>query len=107
MTVLKDFADLAPHTITLEPLSTIGLYAEPTYGTSASYSALVIYEKKLVAGPDNREVTSNTTVYIPSSSASAAESDRLTLPDGATPRIIRVDRWADGNGQYAITLYCG
>jgi hypothetical protein len=107
MTVLADFEDLTPHTITLEPLSTVGLYGEPTYGTAASYPALVIYEKKLIAGPDNREVTSNTTVYIPSSSASAAESDRLTLPDGATPRIIKVDRWADGAGQHSVTLYCG
>ena len=107
MTVLADFGDLAPHTITLEPLSTIGLYGEPTYGTAASYSALVIYEQRLIAGPDNREVSSNTTVYIPSSSASAAESHRLTLPDGSTPRIIRVDRWADGKGQHSITLYCG
>jgi len=107
MTVLRDYSDMAPHTVTLEPLSTMGLYAEPTYGTSASYSALVTYQTKLVVTPGGKEVASQTTVYIPSSSASAAESDRITLPDGTQPRILKVDRWADGDGQHSVTVYCG
>jgi hypothetical protein len=83
------------------------VYGTATYGTSVSYAALVVYTSKLVAGPDDREVTSVTQVYIPSSSASVAEHDRLTLPDGTQPRVIKVDRYADDNGQHNTVIWCG
>lgn len=103
----QDFLDLCPHTVTLEPLSGHDVYSAPSYGTGVSYQALVVYASKLVAGADDREVTATTQVYIPSSSASVAEQDRLTLPDGTQPRIIRVDKYADEDGQHNMVIWCG
>jgi hypothetical protein len=103
----QDFLDLCPHTVTLEPLSTMDVYAKPVYGTGVSYQALVVYMNKLVAGGDNMEVTSRTQVYIPSSSATASEQSRITLDDGTQPRIIRVDRYSDDDGQHNLTIFCG
>ena len=107
MTVRSDYLDMCPHTVTLEPLSTVDIYGGQSYGTSASYNALVVYQSKLIPGADNVEVVSGTQVYIPSSSCSAAESDRITLPDGTQPRIVRVDRFSDESGAHNVVIYCG
>lgn len=107
MALEKDFLTLAPQTVTLEPLSTHDVYGAPSFGTSVSYSALVMQESKLVRGSDGREVVSGTQVYIPSSSATASEQDRLTLPDGSQPELIRVSVYSDDDGQHNVVLYCG
>lgn len=107
MALERDFLTLAPQTVTLEPLSTHDLYGAPSFGTSVSYSALVMQESKLVRAADGREVVSGTQVYIPSSSAAVGEQDRLTLPDGTQPEIIRVSVYSDDDGQHNITVFCG
>ena len=107
MALEADFLDLCPHTVTLEPLSTHDVYGAPSFGTSVSHTALIMQESKLVRAADGREVVSGTQVYIPSSSASVAEQDRLTLPDGSQPEIIRVSTFSDDDGQHNVVVYCG
>ncbi len=107
MSLERDFLKLAPQTVTIAPLSTTTLYGAPSYGTAVSYSASVQRRAQLVAGPDGREVTSRTQVFVMSSSASVSEQDRLTLGDGTTPRIIAVETWADDQGQHSVTVHCG
>ena len=107
MALEKDFLDLCPHTVTLEALSTHDVYGAPSYSTGVSYTAHVVYMSKLVTAPDNREVTSHVQVYIPSSSASISEQDRLTLPDGTQPPIVKVDVYADDDGQHNVVIWCG
>lgn len=107
MALEAEFLSLCPHTVTLAPLSTHDVYGAPSFGTAVSYTALVMQESKLVRAADGREVVSGTQVYIPSSSASVAEQDRLTLPDGTQPEILRVSVYSDDDGQHNVTVYCG
>ena len=107
MSLEKDFLDLAPHTVTIAPLSTVSLYGVPTFGTGSSYAALVVDKSKMVVGTDGREVVATQVAYVLSSSATVNESDQITMPDGSTPRIVKVDTYSDDQGQHNVVVWCG
>ena len=107
MSLEKSFLDLAPHTVTIAALSTVDLYGVPTHGSGTTYSALVVDQTKRVIGTDGQERIATQVAYVLSSSAEVNEADKITMPDGSTPKIVKVDTYSDDQGQHNVVVWCG
>lgn len=105
MGLSNDFLLLASTTVQVAPLSTtVNDYGTPSYSAASTFDAVVEDVVRLVTAPDGREEVSRTTVYVLSSSAAVGVQDRITLPNGATPRILNVATLDDDEGQHHVEV---
>lgn len=105
MTLEYDFAELFPHTITLESYAGVDGYSKPRYGSPTSYTARVEYKARLVKDSRGNEVVSSATVYLMIVPPGLSDKDRITLPDGKKPVIITVEIQADTSANYFAIIY--
>lgn len=103
---VSDFLDLMPDTVTVEPFAGRDGYGAPSYGAPVQYRARVVYRPNLVHAPDGKEVVARGTVWLATSDAVSTE-DRLTLPDGSTPRVVAVERYTDASGVHHVKVAFG
>lgn len=99
MTIETDFLELMTQTCTVEPFSSNNEYGEPSFGTAVSYSCRTVHKTNLIRTIENKEITSIAQTWI-YGSPGISPKDRITLPDGTTPKILRVDRFPDENGNH-------
>ena len=105
MALEPEFLSLSTQTITVEPLSTHDGYGAPSYSTTAStFTAYIEPGTKVVVTDRGVEEVASATVFVFSSSGSIGPQDRVTLPDGRQPRLLRVDTLNDDEGQHHIEL---
>jgi len=107
MSLGTDFLDMASATVYHAALSTVGTYGSPTFAaTSAasSYPAHIETGARRVVSATGIEVVSSARIYVLSSSAAIAPNDRLELPDGSMPPLIRVDTVYDEDGQHHVVV---
>jgi hypothetical protein len=103
----NDFLDMMPHTVTHSTYASLDAYGKQSYSTAnTSYSALIQYEQKKITGLDGNEVIS-TVHAILACTGSIDPSDRLTLPDGTSPKILTVGQVSDSGGQHHVEVYFG
>ena len=108
MSLLDQYKWLAADTLTLEPLSTMTAYGAPSFSTtSQSLTCYVERKQRLVVTAQGNEEVAAATVYVMSSSASIGTQDRITLPDGAQPRILTADVVKDADGQHHLEVAIG
>jgi hypothetical protein len=107
MALESDFLAMSTQTITVEPLSTVNAYGAPTFGTSTTYRAYIEPGTFITKNLQGVEEVASAMVYVLSSSASLAVQDRVTLPDGRKPKLIRVDILNDDEGQHHIEAAIG
>ena len=62
---------------------------------------------RVVVNAQGVEEVATATVFVLSSSAGVAPQDRLTLPSGIQPRLLRVDTINDEDGQHHLELLIG
>lgn len=117
MIAITAWLDCMPQTVTLEPFSDRDDYGEPVYGTAATYRARVVYQTEMIVdqriGSAELETTSNGHVWFgpPTLNLSSGvpptvtAEDRITLPDGTQPNIMRVDRFPDEDGNHHTKVY--
>jgi len=87
MSTLEDFF---VHTISVEQL--IGSGGEgDVYASAVDVRCFVEDTRRLVRGPDGREVVSETTVYAPAGTTALAPGARVTLPTRAATVITCAD----------------
>lgn len=99
---------LAADSLTLEPLSTMTSYGAPQFSTtSQSLKCYVEANRRLVTNAEGVEEVSAATMYVMSSSASIGTQDRVTVPNGDQPRLLRVDVLKDADGQHHLELLIG
>ena len=102
----SDFLDFCPHTVTVEPFSSIDQYGTMTYGAAVSRKARVQGKTQMVTTVAGEEAVSHITVYMAPGTIGA--QDRLTLPAPFTPTqpsILDVRHVSDENGQHHIAVY--
>jgi hypothetical protein len=96
MTIDRQILTFMPHTVTIEPHSTLNNYAESNYGSSRTAPAYVEPNRTLGMGAQVEEQSPSTTVYVADTSIGLL--DKITLPDGRTPEIISIQRHTEVAG---------
>jgi hypothetical protein len=87
------------------PYTGVDAYGQHVYGTSTPMRARIDHETKLVRDAQGEQRVSVTQVYIATTEVMHV-LDRITLPDGSTPLLLRVERLADHKGiHWCTTLY--
>jgi hypothetical protein len=84
--------------VTWEPRTGLDEYSRPTYGAATAVRCRVVGRTKLVLDTNGQEVVSTTVVYCDGNPGISPE-DRVTLPDGSQPVILRVESYPDETGQ--------
>ena len=90
--------------ITVEPRTGIDPYTQPTYGAGVAYQCRIEGAVRQIRMADNTVKISNTTIYL-AADYGISPMDRVTLPDGTQPPILRADAGDDENGPYIQVLY--
>lgn len=103
---LNDFTHMMPHTVTHSPVLSRDAYGKITYGSATSYTARVVYKNKQVRSSTGELVMAEGIVWL-AGVVSVSGDDKITLPDGSTPQIISVERYADDGGDRFTKLYFG
>ena len=85
-TALAGFIE--PVMVTIEPYAGSG-GTKPLYAAGVPVGSIVEQKRRLVRDPQGREVTSETTVYVPLATA-CPDAYRITLPDGQVTTVITV-----------------
>jgi hypothetical protein len=104
MTIESDFLELMTQTVTIAPLTGHNDFAEPAYGTAVSHRARVVGKIRRVLNAEGREVISSQQVYIYGAPDISTQA-QITMPDGTTPQILRVERYPDENGDHHEVVY--
>ena len=107
--------DLMTQTVTLSTFGSYDSYGGGnTYGTAKTYAARVEREIKLVKDQQGREVVSNTTVYVGTTSTGGTvptgfgANGKIVLPTGDSPGILAVEIFPDEvSVVHHAVVYCG
>jgi hypothetical protein len=91
-------ADL-PHVVTVAPFTGVDEYGTPTYGPAVSYPARVQYTSHEILSNSGQWVHQAGIAYVAGSVIpGVAPRDKITLPDGSTPPILRADMLTGPDG---------
>jgi len=105
------FLDMMPHTVTVAPVTSRDKFGTRTYGAAVSYPARVVEEQRRITTLDGVEGMSSHTVWIAPHTSSGIPNlgpeSLITLPDGSTPPILRVEVYPDEEGDHHWKIYLG
>lgn len=107
MGVLDSVKNLMLDSIVVEPYepSSVDVEGNPAYGSSYIIKGRVVERPQMLRDSQGREVVSMSRAYIDEASNKVGEQDRITLPNGRQPTILRVVRAPDSTGQNSVTIY--
>lgn len=97
----NDWADMCPHTITVESFTGTDTYGNYSYGSPTTYKARVQGKTQLVTTVTGEETVSHMTIYVGTSVI--GPRDRITLPSPfspTVPNILDVQYVSDESGQH-------
>ena len=94
-----DFLETMVDKITWEQFIGNDENAMPQFGRTQTLQCRISPKTRQVLDKDNREVVSHCTIY-PAYSPDISPKDRITLPDGDQPPILRVERPPDRDGPH-------
>lgn len=103
---MNDFKGMMPHTVAHAPVSSRDSYGKITYGAATSYAARVVYKNKQVRSATGEVVMAAGMVWF-LGTVSMSGDDKITLPDGSTPQVISVEKYADDDGDRFTKIYFG
>lgn len=96
----SDFLELMPHTVVISTRSGHSAYGTATYSTAGSTYRARVVDKPGFLRTSQGEVVETRTVAWVASTGTITVADRVTLPDGTSPPVALVERYADENGTY-------
>lgn len=105
--IVEEVASLMLDTVTIAPFSAYDAYGKPTHGAPVSRSARVVRGHKRVVAQSGDEVLSYARAFVKTDGLAISTLDKVTLPDGTTPKILTVEEWPDDEGVRASTIYFG
>ena len=102
-----DLAVLLTQTVTISTRSARDVYGTETWGTATTYPARVSPFVPLQQTPDTEAAPVSGMIHLDGDVPVTTEH-QITLPDGSTPTIIRVDKFTDVDGSvYATRVMVG
>ena len=106
MALEADFLTMTNKTVTIAQPSTYSKYGAPTFGAaSTAIPARLEIAHRVVVDIDGVERVSSGTLFILSTTATVTPGTKITLPDGSTPEILRVDVHEDEEGQHHLEVF--
>ena len=106
-----EFRNMMAATVTVETVSSEDEYGARTFNSAITYDARVVEKLQSVVNFEGHEQVSTHVVYIAphaSSGIPAVESNsQITLPDGTTPPILRVEVYPDDDGDHHFAVFLG
>lgn len=96
-------------TLKVSTRTTINNYGEPSFATSTTnHRARIVHKPGYVRSGEGEEVAYEHIAWVRSTGGtSITASDRVTMPDGTTPPVQRVERYADDDGPNHVKLFMG
>jgi len=84
-------------TITWQQLSSYNSHGQPTFGTAVTIKCRIVDKERLTRKLDGQEMVSKTTIYCDGYHGIDA-NDKIILPSGEIPIIIRINTYPDEAG---------
>jgi hypothetical protein len=84
-------------TIQWQPLSGYDSHGQPAFGTATAIRCRIVDKERFTRKLDGQEIVSKTTIYCDGYHGIDA-NDRITLPDGEIPIMIRINTYPDEAG---------
>lgn len=103
---ISEWADMMPHTITVEPFVSEDMYGKYTYGAPATHQARCQGKNRMVRTATGEEVASTVTVYVGLIGMNV--KDRITLPatfHPTQPPILALGQVSDESGSHHTVVY--
>jgi len=92
-------------TVKIAPLSSIDVNGKSIYGDDVNIPARVEYKTTRVLSGTGEDVISSTQTYV-NGDVTVTTTSRITLPDGSTPLILKIDQHPDEDGNiYYKVIY--
>lgn len=108
MTVEKDFLEMMLQTVTVAAQSTLDNYGNPSFSASPdSYRCRLVWDERILRDQDGRELVEAGRAILTQAAASVTPTHKLTLPDGSTPKIVRVSTIQDTEGNHHSVIGFG
>ncbi len=105
---VSDWLNLMPDTISYQRVTGRDNYAQPTYGAAQSYPARVIYKTiRTTSIQSGQDVIAAGVVWLGAVLQPTDIDDKITLPDGTTPKILNFERFTDESGVHHTKLLFG
>lgn len=102
-----DLLGLLNQTVTIASRSSRDMYGVATWAAGTTYPARVSPYKPLIQAETTDAAPVSGQVHLDGNVPVTSE-DRILLPDGSTPTIVRVDKYTDVNGSvYATRVLIG
>jgi hypothetical protein len=107
MSIESLLTELMIDTITLAAVSSKDAYGKRTWGTPASITNCRVQNgSHKVLDLSGQETVAVGKVYVPGSPTLTLNT-KLVLPDGSSPPILAVDRFADERGSHHTCIHYG
>lgn len=105
MALEPDFLTMTNDTVTVAQPSTYSKYGAPTFASpSSAIPARLEIGGKIVVDSEGVERMSSGLLFILSTTAVVTTESKLTLSNGDTPEILRVDILNDEEGQHHLEV---
>lgn len=102
------FLELMGSTIKISTRTGHSNYGAPTFSnTTTSYRARIVDQPSFVRTAENETVEVQTVCWVRSTGGTITVDDRITLPGGATPQIVGVERYPDEDGHHHVKILLG
>ena len=103
------FDDFLSAEVTREPFAGQNVHGEPSFGAAVTVICRVVYKPSVVqlGGGGNgtvEEHVSTATVYCQGVTGWGLR-DRITMPDGSTPKILQVVTYPDEDGPHHQVVF--
>ena len=103
----RDFRQLMTQSVTVSTVASLGVGGAPTFSTTAStYRARVVNTNKFVHDSRGQGAAVAYEAWL-SSTSILSPASKYTLPDGATPPVVRLDVFPDDLGHHHVHILFG
>jgi hypothetical protein len=97
MTFFNPWLDMMRDVIQWQQLSGYDGHGQPSFGTITEIKCRIVDKERLIRTLDGQEVVSKTTIYCDSDHG-VDVNDRITLPSGEQPIMLRINTYPDEQG---------
>lgn len=91
-------------TVQIAPRTSVDADRVESFGAAEDVKARVEASPVMIQDSRGRQSVASATIYIPAEPV-VLETAKITLPDGRSPQILRVDRLSDRTGPHHQVIY--
>lgn len=95
----SELEELMPHTVQVSTGTTRNKHGTLSYGSASTYQARVVPASAKDLSQSGEVAEVRTYVYIASTRAIPSDC-KVTLPDGTSPPVLRVEQFPDDDGTH-------